>query len=159
LASVAEQTSDPDWTVGVLMGRDTLTGFLYVLDVIRGRCTPAQVELKIWSTAQLDGPECRVRIPQDPGAAGKFEVYHLVAMLQGFAVSTEREEGSKVNRADAFAAQCEHGLVKLLDSQWNQLFVDEMCAFPNAAHDDQVDAVCAAFRTLARRVSYTLLAA
>jgi predicted phage terminase large subunit-like protein len=159
LASVAEQTSDPDWTVGVLMGRDTLTGFLYVLDVIRGRMTPGQVERRIWSAAQLDGVETRIRIPQDPGAAGKFEVYHLVAMLQGFAVSTEREEGSKVNRADAFAAQCEHGLVKLLDGQWNQVFVDEMCAFPNGAHDDQVDAVCAAFRTLARRVSFTMLAA
>ena len=30
-------------------------------------------------------------------------------------------------------------------------FVEELCAFPNGAHDDQVDAASAAFRALVRR--------
>jgi hypothetical protein len=37
---------------------------------------------------------------------------------------------------DPFAAQCEHGFVKLVAGDWNQAFVDELCAFPNGAHDD-----------------------
>jgi predicted phage terminase large subunit-like protein len=68
--------------------------------------------------------------------------------LQGYRISTEREEGNKVNRADAFAAQCEHGYVKLVEAAWNTAFIDELCAFPNGAHDDQVDAATAAFRVL-----------
>jgi predicted phage terminase large subunit-like protein len=112
------------------MGRDEVTGVLYILDVVRGRWSPAEVERKVYSTAVLDGPETRIRLPQDPGAVGKFETYHMGSMLQGFAISAEREQGSKENRADPFAAQCEHGLVKLVEAQWNQTFIDELCAFP-----------------------------
>jgi predicted phage terminase large subunit-like protein len=82
-----------------------------------------------------------------------------VAILQGYSIATEREEGNKEYRADPLAAQCEHGLVKLGEGQWNQAFIDELCAFPNGAHDDQVDAASAAFRALMRRVTYTALAA
>jgi predicted phage terminase large subunit-like protein len=159
IASVAEQTTDPDYTVGVKMGKDKLTNMLYVLDVIRGRWSPAEVERKVYSTAVLDGPECRVRIPQDPGAAGRFAAHHLVTLLQGYSVATEREEGNKEYRADPFAAQCEHGLVKLVEAAWNRAFVEELCAFPNGAHDDQVDAASAAFRALMRRVTYHAVAA
>ncbi len=66
-------------------------------------------------------------------------------------VSSEREEGNKENRADPFAAQCEHGFVKLVEGAWNQAFIEELCAFPSGAHDDQVDAASAAFRALLRQ--------
>jgi predicted phage terminase large subunit-like protein len=72
-------------------------------------------------------------------------------LLQGYPVSAEREEGSKENRADPFASQCEQGYVKLVEAAWNRIFVEELCAFPNGAHDDQVDAASAAFRALIRR--------
>ena len=151
--------ADADWTVGVLMGRDKLTSMLYIVDVVRGRWSPAEVERKVYSTAVLDGPECRIRIPQDPGAAGKFAAHHLASMLQGYSIATEREEGNKECRADPLAAQCEHGLVKLVEAAWNRSFIEELCAFPNGAHDDQVDAASAAFRTLMRRITYYALAA
>jgi hypothetical protein len=56
-------------------------------------------------------------------------------------------------------AQCEHGFVKLVAGDWNQTFVDELCAFPNGAHDDQVDAASSAFRALMRRVTWHAVAA
>ena len=34
-------------------------------------------------------------------------------------------------------------IVKLVGGDWNQAFVDELCAFPSGAHDDQVDAASA----------------
>jgi Terminase RNaseH-like domain len=91
------------------------------------------------------------RVPQDPGAAGKFEARQLAGLLQGYQVASEREKGNKENRADPFASQCEQGYVKLVEGAWNHAFVEELCAFPNGAHDDQVDAASAAFRALLRR--------
>ena len=61
----------------------------------------------------------------------------------------------KTWRTGPFAAQCEHGMVKMVEAPWNKAYVDEL-AFPNGAHDDQVDDSCAAFRRLAGRSSYGL---
>lgn len=159
LASASDPGNDPDYTVGLLMGRDRDTEIFYVLDVIRGRFSAGERENKILCTATIDGTSCEIRIPQDPGGAGKFEACYLVGLLQGYRVSTEREADSKENRADPFAAQCEHGFVKLAAAPWNQAFVDELCAFPSGAHDDQVDAASAAFRALLRGCSFSFLAA
>ncbi len=155
LASACDPTTDPDYSVGVLMGLDPRTDLLCIIDVIRGRYSPGELERKIKSTALLDGYETRIRIPQDPGGAGKFQASYLVGQLQGYSVSTEREVGDKEYRADPLAAQAEHGFVKLVEGAWNQAFVDELCAFPNAAHDDQVDAASAAFRALVRRITWS----
>ena len=136
-----------------------MTHVIYVIDVIRARLSPAQVETKIKTTAILDGQETSIRIPQDPGGAGKFQAAYLVGQLQGYSVSTEREDGNKEYRANPFAAQCEHGFVKLVEGAWNKAFIEELCAFPNASHDDQVDAVSAGFRALIRRPIWSVVGA
>ena len=132
------------------IGIDFRTDAIYVIDVIRARWSPGEIERQIRTVAMSDGHDCMIRIPQDPGGAGRFQAHHLAWKLQGFAVTTEREEGSKPYRANPFAAQCEHGFVKLVHGAWNEAFVEELCAFPKGAHDDQVDAAAAAFRALTR---------
>jgi len=158
-ASSIMLTNDPDWTVGVLMGQDPLTKLIYVLDVVRKRLTPGELERCLTSTAILDGKEVRIRIPQDPGGAGKFQAHHLAGLLQGYPVRVEREQVSKERRADPFASQCEQGMVKLVEGPWNKAFIEELCSFPNGGHDDQVDAASAAFRTLKRFITYHAVAA
>jgi predicted phage terminase large subunit-like protein len=77
----------------------------------------------------------------------------MLSKLTGYDVRIEREDTSKPYRANPFAAQCEHGMVRLVQADWNHAFVEELCAFRpdrKGGHDDQVDAVAAAFRTLAR---------
>jgi len=96
-----------------------------------------------------------MRSAQDPGGAGKFEAHHFAGVLQGHSVAVEAEQGTKERRADSFASQCEQGMVKLLEGSWNRAFVDELCAFPNGAHDDQVDAASAAFRAIVRRPKWS----
>jgi predicted phage terminase large subunit-like protein len=157
LASTPEGTSgDPDYTVGVKMGIDLNTDAIYVIDVVRARWSPGEIEQKIKAAAALDGEKCMIRIPQDPGGAGRFQAHYLAGKLRGYNVTTEREEGSKPYRANPFAAQCEHGFVKLVAGAWNNAFIEELCAFPHATHDDQVDAAAAAFRALIRRPKWNV---
>ena len=73
-----------------------------------------------------------IRIPQDPGGAGRFQAPYLASKLRGYNVTTEREEGSKPYRANPFAAQCEHGFVKLVAGAWNDAFIEELAPFPTA---------------------------
>jgi predicted phage terminase large subunit-like protein len=160
LASTQEGTSgDPDYTVGVKLGIDPDTDAIYVMDVVRARWSPGEIEQQVKMVAALDGDRCMIRIPQDPGSAGRFQAHYLAGKLRGYNVTTEREEGSKPYRANPFAAQCEHGFVKLIAGSWNAAFVEELCAFPNGAHDDQVDAAAAAFRALIRRPQWHMVAA
>jgi predicted phage terminase large subunit-like protein len=143
--------SDPNWTVGLLMGLHPSNGLIYIIDVDRKRLTPAEREQRVKTTVLRDGDDVRIRIPQNPGGAGKFESYHFADLLKGYVVSVEPEQGSKEKRADSFASQCEQGMVKLIEGSWNQAFIDELCSFPNGSHDDRVDAASAAFRALIHR--------
>ncbi|GGH14722.1 hypothetical protein GCM10007036_14220 [Alsobacter metallidurans] len=147
-ATEAGQGSDPDWTVGVLMARDTF-GFVYVADVTRLRGTPHDVERLIKNTAEQDGTKVRIRLPQDPGSAGKAYAQSLVRMLSGFDVKAEPETGDKATRANPFAAQAEAGNVTLVKAGWNEAYLDELTTFPMGRHDDQVDASSGAFNALA----------
>jgi predicted phage terminase large subunit-like protein len=150
-ATEAGGYNDPDYTVGLLMARDPNTSIIYIADVIRGRWSPAKLWSQIETAALVDGTTVKIRIPQDPGNAGKFQAHHFATQLQGYRIDIEREQGDKEYRADPFAAQCEIGNVRLVEGPWNDRFIEELCAFPNGAHDDQVDAVSAAFRTLVKR--------
>jgi predicted phage terminase large subunit-like protein len=136
LASASDPSSDPDYTVGLLMGRDRDTKMFYIIDVIRGRFSPGQLEQKIIATAALDGESCAIRIPQDPGGAGKFQAHRLVGLLQGYKVWAERP----CRLLPAFY-KFDVALLALCNERaWNRAFVDELCGFPSGAHDDQVDA-------------------
>jgi predicted phage terminase large subunit-like protein len=149
LAASDATGSDPDWTVGVLMSRDA-EGFFYVEDIVRMRGSPHEVERVIRSTAMLDGKDVIIRLPQDPGQAGKAQVAYMVRQLAGYAVKSYPVTGSKETRAGPLAAQAEAGNVKLLQAPWNRPFIEELCAFPTGSKDDQVDAAADAFNELAQ---------
>ena len=58
-------------------------------------------------------------------------------------------DSSKEARASAVTALFESGRVLLPDrAHWVDAFIDEMCAFPNGRHDDQVDAFVLALRQI-----------
>jgi predicted phage terminase large subunit-like protein len=150
----AHAGGDPDYTVGLRMSESE--GIYYIEDVIRARVGPGGVEKLIKTTAMQDGKAVKIRIPQDPGAAGKLAAAALIRMLSGYDVRAEPETGAKDVRATPVSAQAEAGNVKLLRANWNSTFLDEVCMFPNAAHDDQVDAMSGAFSTLLLTSDYTL---
>jgi predicted phage terminase large subunit-like protein len=135
-----------DYTVGVLLVRHK--AIYTVEDVVRGQWSVGQRNDVIHQTAQLDGQKVKIMLEQEPGSSGVAAVQALIEKLAGYNVRTERVSGSKALRASPFAAQAEGGNVRLVQGAWNKAFIEELVAFPTAAHDDQVDAVSGAFNTL-----------
>lgn len=152
LAATADRCAgDPDWTVGLKLGRLEQDGRFVILDVVRARAGPAAVEALICETAARDGPEVTIALPQDPGQAGKYQAQVLVRRLAGFRVAAEIESGSKEQRAAPVASQLDAGNILMIRGAWNQAFLDEIGSFPNGSKDDQVDALSRAFLGLAGR--------
>lgn len=138
-----------DFTAGVLIGRKN--GTTYVLDVVRGQWESAERNRKMRETAERDGVSVKVRLPQDPGQAGKEQAKSLAGMFAGYSVRTQPVTGSKETRADPFASQVNEGNVVLVRGDWNRAFVDELRKFPLGTNDDQVDAGADAFNQLTTR--------
>ena len=127
-------------------------GQYIVLDVKRVAANAADVRSIVRSTAEIDKAEynCRkVLIPQDPGQAGKEQAQSYIRNLAGFSVKSKPVSGSKITRAEPFAAQWQQGNVLLLEGNWNETFLNELEGFPDALHDDQVDAASDAFSAVA----------
>lgn len=145
-------TRDPDWTAGVKMLR-TYEGRYCVLDIVRLRGTPDEVEAVITATASRDGQEVPIVLPQDPGQAGVAQVQYLTRRLAGYRVESVRETGDKATRAAPFASQVNAGNVSLVRAPWNRAFLEEAAQFPAGTHDDQIDAASGAFDMLVQSMS------
>src|SRR6267378_3566591 len=111
-ATEKTELNDPDWTVSIKLGRDRNRGY-WLLDMVRGRANPGDVERLLLDTATRDGRRVRVGFGKDPGQAGKSQAFHLVRELSGFDVTSAGESGNKVTRFGPFSAQCRAGNVKI----------------------------------------------
>lgn len=134
-------------TAGVKLGK-TADGKYIVGHVIATQQEGHVVRKLIRSTAEIDGRDCEISLPQDPGQAGKVQKADLIAMLAGFKAFAAPETGDKVTRAEPFAAQCEAGNVYLVRGDWNEAYLDELCLFPGGQFMDRVDASSGAFGRL-----------
>lgn len=138
----------PDWTAGVLMSRNP-SGRFVIEHVERLRGSPAEVEAAVLRTAQRDGKGVIVGIEQDPGSAGKAEGFSYARLLAGWDVRLRPVSTSKVIRARPLSAQVEAGNVSVVRGEWNEEYFRVLEGFPDAAHDDDVDASSGAFNLLA----------
>ena len=143
---------DPDYTSGVLMGKRP-DNSVVVLDVINQRIKAGEVEKLIYNTSLMDrnrfGYRYKIRIPQDPGAAGKIVASAYVKMLSGFTVQVVAVTGSKQLRATPFAAQWQNGNIAIMAGDWNDAYFTQLESFPESKHDDMVDASADSFNELA----------
>ena len=120
-----------------------------MVDVVRGQWSPFRREQTILETAARDQERygsVAIWHEQEPDSAGRESAEATTRALAGYVVHSEPSTGDKAVRAEPFAAQCEAGNVKLLRGAWNAAYLDELCAFPTGAHDDQVDASSGAFQ-------------
>lgn len=144
---LASSENEGDYTAGMRQakGKD---GYIYIVDVQHAQLGPDGVEKRIKQTAEMDGKSVAIRLPQDPGQAGKAQAKNFITKLSGFNVKAETVSGDKITRAQPFAAQVNVGNVKMLRGDWNKAFIEELRNFPNGKHDDQVDAGSDAFNEL-----------
>jgi predicted phage terminase large subunit-like protein len=140
----ASKHENADYTCGVRIGQMP-DGRFVVVDVIRVRLEGHDVRKLIKDTADKDGRHCGISIPKDGGQAGKVQAADFVRLLAGFDVHTEAETGSKETRAKPVAAQAFNGNLYIKRASWNDDYLEELCLFPAAPHDDQVDATSGAF--------------
>ncbi len=136
---------DPDWTRG-LKGAKAPDGLYYIADLASTRDDPGSVTALMKRTAEADGVECRIRVPEDPGAAGVQASSSDVRSLSGFSVTAVRVTGSKEIRAEAVSKQVHPqstggtlGLFRVVRGSWNEAFFSELEEFPDGDHDDIVD--------------------
>lgn len=148
-------TTDGDWTVGTLIGECPDKTFI-IGDVRRLRGVPGDVEREVRVTAELDGRSVPVRIPQDPGQAGKAQVVAYAKLLSGFDIAGIVQTGDKVVRAAPLSAQVSVGNVAIYIGKpgeprhaWVEPLLEELEAFPEGDHDDQVDATAQGFNAMA----------
>jgi predicted phage terminase large subunit-like protein len=140
------QNRDPDWTAGLLLG--TRGGQYWVLDVKRVRKPPPVVEQLIRQTTQLDNQDERVAVfmEQEPGSSGADVInYYSRNVLAGFEFRGVKTSGPKTERAGPVSSAAEAGNIFIVQGPWNGEFLDEVEAFPDGMHDDQVDALSGAF--------------
>lgn len=161
-ATAASSGRDPDWTAGVKLGL-LADGGAVVLDVVRLRAEPAEIERVLAATARADGAGTVIALAQDPGQAGVSQVTWLRRALAGYRVEAGPESGAKVTRAAPVAARIGNGLMSAVRAPWTGAFLEELRGFPDGEKDDQVDALSRAASLLAmapaaaRTINYSLM--
>lgn len=144
--------NNPDWTVGVKLGIETLVSKerrVIVADVKRFRKGPGETEREMKLTSELDGVEVPIVLEQEPGSAGKIMVHgNKTRVFFGHTVHSSRRTGNKASYWTQLATQAEAGNVFLVRGDWNTEFIRELCALP-VGHDDQADAAAFGFSWLA----------
>lgn len=137
----------PAYTAGIKMSR--VAGIYYIEDSTRFQSDASKVISQIKNIGSQDGKLVTIRLPQDPGQAGKSQVKSFVKELAGYTVRYYPVTGSKETRATPLASQAQAGNVKIVRGPWNESFLSEAENFPEGKFKDQVDAAADAFDELA----------
>ena len=149
-ATTAKESKGSAKTSGVLMGKRK-DGTYIVADVKDEQWSASEVREQIRLTAQQDRAaygNVTIKLPQDPGQAGKAQAQSMVKLLAGFNVKAEPESGSKETRAEPMAAQWQAGNFAILTAPWNDSYIDQLESFPSGKLKDMVDASSSAFNEI-----------
>lgn len=143
-------SGDPAFTAGVLMGKRK-NGRYVVADVINKQMSASDVRQTIKLTAQADKARyqrVKIRLPKDPGQAGKEQAESYIKFLAGFNVTAVAETGSKESRAEPMAAQWQVGNFDIVYGPWNEEYLQQLENFPDGKFKDMVDASANGFAEL-----------
>lgn len=147
----ATKNKNSSYTVGVKMGLVEDGWDYVVLDMVRGKYSPAGRRDIMKQTAAADGENVLIVCEKQPGAAGVDLMEAIDNLLAGYRVEHMPPTGDKVTRATGFAAAAEKQQISILEGHWNGPFLTGVESFPEDADSkDIVDAASMAFNRLAR---------
>jgi len=155
-ATTPKPGREPDYTVGLKMAM--AHGVFYVEDVRRVQQSPPYVENLVKQTAILDGKKVHIYMEQEPGSSGVTLTDHYARkVLVGYVFRPDKVTGPKEVRADPVSSATEAGNLKIVNGTWVNDYLDELEAFPEGSHDDQVDATSGAFSKLVKPKGYVII--
>jgi predicted phage terminase large subunit-like protein len=152
LAASTRSQADYTASAAVALAED---GTLYIRDMLRGRWEWPDAYNVIANTMQA---ERNVTHGIEKALHGLAAVQQLqrdprLASISFRGVDVDRD---KYSRALAWAGRAETGKVTLIQGAWIGAFLDEVCAFPLGAHDDQVDTISGGAQLLSAGVVTTV---
>lgn len=144
--AMSDKTS-ADFTVGALFGV-TSTQHVVVLDIVRAQVDWDAVPDLIERVALADGHSVSVVMERAFIQARAVQKVIEKPNLHHHVIRGYQPDTDKLTRALPFAARVGEGMVSVLRRHWTEAYIDELCSFPRAAHDDQVDASSIAYAGL-----------
>jgi predicted phage terminase large subunit-like protein len=163
LAHTAKERNkpDPDYTSGTLLTFRIKPGTtkvweLWIKDVKRVRMNAPERDNVIRHVAELDGPYVKIGVEDSIDSKDAFAT--LRAVFNGRrTVLSARGKGDKVVRATVLEPIFEAGNVHVpANAPWFHDWIKEISAFPNGAHDDQVDNLSAGYALCAKKPGVTV---
>lgn len=140
LASSTEENAA--YSVGVKMGIRA-TGRITIFEMWRERVDTATRTKRQKQNALRDGPNVKIVLPIDPGAAGASTVFFIQQMLKEYTVVGRETSGSKEERALNFSIAVNDGLVEMVEcpedangDSWNKDLKRELRDFPLSEYKD-----------------------
>lgn len=131
-----------DYSVGMTIGfiKDGDKKYYYILDVVRKKMEYPELVRYIQSWAHKNEYTKRKKVIVEDAGSGKAVIQSLRA--EGHSVCAYKPTADKHTRLIAVTDILESGFVYLPEkSRWLDDFLLEVTRFPNAKHDDQVDAL------------------
>lgn len=137
-----------DYSVGVMIGEGT-DGAFYVLDVTRKQIDWGDVVTWMANTMLADGPNVLQGIEQQGYMSRAIQDLNRDGRLHNHTILGYPKDTDKLTNALPLSAKAAAGMLKVARAHWTEPFIEELCAFPQGAHDDQVDAASGAYHMLA----------
>lgn len=141
-ASTADSKNDATAVVAVQRVGESI----HVLDATEVRFEmPELVRFIQTHVARFGNASSKVHIEDKSSGIALLQLLRQQTLLSVVPLKPGRE--SKIERASKAAVACESGRVVLAPGAWNDTLLDHLTAFPNAKHDDLVDALTYAINT------------
>jgi len=148
-----------DYSVGFQLGMKA-DGTAIFVNVKRAQVDTAGRLALQRRTAEGDGADTLITVPEDPGSGGKDAVEYVKEKLKGFPVTSRKPTGSKEDRARPLSDAVNSGMIYLGsesglddDDKWHKPLKTEFRNFPLSEHDDIVDAGSDAYNEAFSRIS------
>ena len=142
------EKSTSDYTAGVLLGI-TADDRYVIQHVLRFKASLPDVLETMARQAAFDGPQVGIKLEAEKAGIIGLDYLMRDPRMAVYRIGAETPIGDKYTRAAPFASRVNAGRVQMVRGEWNRAFLDELAAFPDVQHDDQVDALSGAYHSLA----------